>query len=110
MGDGHHVWAAAEWLMMIRNCFIREEAGRLILVSGLPSRWLSEGSRLRFGPAPTEFGVVTVTVAVADGTATVSWQADWRGEPPPVEVHLPGRPARPAVPGRSSVSLELELA
>ncbi|HSK41139.1 MAG TPA: hypothetical protein VK943_15340, partial [Arenibaculum sp.] len=109
MGDGHHVWAAAEWLMMIRNCFIREEAGRLIMASGIPSRWLTEGSRLRFGPAPTEFGTVTVSVAVADRIVTVSWRADWRGEPPPVEVRLPGQPARPAGPGRPSVSLEVEL-
>ena len=25
MGDGQHVWAAAEWMMMMRNCFVREE-------------------------------------------------------------------------------------
>ncbi|MFP5344729.1 MAG: hypothetical protein ACLGGU_03675, partial [Gammaproteobacteria bacterium] len=31
MGDGQHVWAAAEWVLMIRNCFVREEEDRLIL-------------------------------------------------------------------------------
>src|SRR5947207_8343644 len=25
MGDGQHMWAACEWAMMLRNCFIREE-------------------------------------------------------------------------------------
>ena len=25
MGDGQHGWAAAEWVMMIRNLFVREE-------------------------------------------------------------------------------------
>jgi hypothetical protein len=25
MGDAHHVWAAAEWVLMLRNCFLRKE-------------------------------------------------------------------------------------
>ncbi len=25
MGDGQHIWAAAEWLMLMRNLFVREE-------------------------------------------------------------------------------------
>jgi len=29
MGDGQHVWAAAEWVLMMRNCFVREEGARL---------------------------------------------------------------------------------
>ncbi|MFP3874680.1 MAG: hypothetical protein ACLFV1_09525, partial [Thiohalophilus sp.] len=52
MGDGHHVWASAEWVMMIRNCFVREEADRLILCAGIPARWLDQAEPIRFGPAP----------------------------------------------------------
>ncbi|MBP2687710.1 MAG: hypothetical protein H6Q81_2615, partial [Deltaproteobacteria bacterium] len=29
MGDGHHAWASAEWVLMIRNMFVREEGDRL---------------------------------------------------------------------------------
>jgi hypothetical protein len=43
MGDGHHVWAAAEWVFMVRNCFVREEGDRLILCAGIGERWLREG-------------------------------------------------------------------
>lgn len=32
MGDGQHVWAAAEWVLMIRNCFIREEKEPIIFI------------------------------------------------------------------------------
>src|SRR6185436_19157557 len=41
MGDGQHVWAAAEWIMMVRNCFVLEEASsnRLILGAGIPIAW-----------------------------------------------------------------------
>ncbi len=35
MGDGHHVWASAEWVVMQRNCFVREEGEGLVLGAGL---------------------------------------------------------------------------
>ncbi|MFT5313422.1 MAG: hypothetical protein ACI8Z9_001915, partial [Paraglaciecola sp.] len=31
MGDGQHVWAAAEWILMLRFCFVREEEDCLVL-------------------------------------------------------------------------------
>jgi hypothetical protein len=48
MGDGQHVWAAAEWLLMLRNCFVREEpaADGLILASGIPQAWLGHAADL----------------------------------------------------------------
>ena len=45
MGDGQHAWAAAEWIMMMRNCFLREDAGagRLVLGAGILPQWLRHG-------------------------------------------------------------------
>src|SRR5262249_13622410 len=43
MGDGQHLWAAAEWVLMMRNLFVREESDRLILGSGVPLAWLTPG-------------------------------------------------------------------
>lgn len=91
MGDGHHVWASAEWLLMIRNCFVREEAEGLILVSGIPERWLEQTTPIRFGPAPTRFGPVSITLTPDPGNAPrINWQGDWYGEVPPIEIRLPG--------------------
>jgi hypothetical protein len=57
--------------MMMRNGFVREEKGRLILASGIPRRWLAEAARrgeaLRFGPAPTPYGEITVKIEFAEG-------------------------------------------
>ncbi len=50
MGDGQHGWAAAEWIMMIRNLFIREEKGKMIVGSGLFPRWLENNEESAFGP------------------------------------------------------------
>lgn len=92
MGDGQHVWAAAEWVLMLRNCFVREEGERLILCPRLPRRWIEEAGRrgeaIEFGPAPTSFGEVTVRLEVRDGQPRLSWEGKWRGAEPRVVVRL----------------------
>lgn len=89
MGDGHHVWASAEWLLMQRNCFVREEGNELVLCSGLFPDWLSQSSPFSFGPAPTPFGPITVTVIPENEQVTVTWDAEWRGETPEMSIRLP---------------------
>jgi hypothetical protein len=100
MGDGQHVWAAAEWILMLRNCFVREEHSPhdvLILGSGIPPEWLRPNSpALRLGPTPTPWGLVTITIEAGVEFANVQWTAAWRREPPVVDVRVPGfEPARP---------------
>jgi hypothetical protein len=84
MGDGQHGWAAAEWVMMIRNCFVREEHDELVLGSGVLPEWL--GSELRFGPSLTSWGPVTVKLT----SSQLTLQACWRAEAPRVKVQVPG--------------------
>ncbi|MFN0315483.1 MAG: hypothetical protein ACKVQA_10655 [Burkholderiales bacterium] len=107
MGDGQHVWAAAEWLMMIRNAFVREDREKLILCQGIPRRWLDSGEALRFGPAPTAFGSVSLTLRphAAGRELRVSWTAQWHGQAPPAEIRVPGFTPVTAVPGTDSVEL-----
>ncbi|MEQ8516750.1 MAG: hypothetical protein RIC38_14170, partial [Chromatocurvus sp.] len=91
MGDGHHVWASAEWVLMLRNCFLREEGDSLVLAGGIPSRWLASGEAMGFGPAPTVFGTVSVRLEpVGDGQLALSWDADWHAAPPRIVAALPG--------------------
>jgi hypothetical protein len=91
MGDGHHVWAAAEWLLMIRNCFVREEGERLILCAGVPARWLDQETPIRFGPAPTAFGAVTISIT-PDSRQRAARRLAGRlaSRAPPIEIRLPG--------------------
>lgn len=92
MGDGHHVWAAAEWLLMIRNCFVREEGNHLVLAAGVPQRWLTKGNDIQFGPAPTSFGTISLVITPDHGKDTVlKWQADWhKGPGPQLQISLAG--------------------
>jgi hypothetical protein len=108
MGDGQHVWAAAEWLLLIRNCFVREEGpDRLVLCPGVPRHWLDQDEEIRFGPAPTPHGPVTVRLkAGPGGTVRAGWEADWRGKPPAIELALPGRRSVTAATGENELVLE----
>ncbi len=90
MGDGQHVWAAAEWVMMVRNCFIREEGQSLILGSGFQEAWLDDGKPLVFGPAPTRFGTVTVSLARLDESQVrIDWSMMDKRRTPKIQAALP---------------------
>jgi hypothetical protein len=110
MGDGQHVWAAAEWVLMVRNCFVREEGDGLILGAGVASRWLVVGSPLTFGPVPTAFGPLTLTIKTEPHHRVhVAWQGHWHikghAGAPIIEVCIPGFGPVICKPGESSVCL-----
>jgi hypothetical protein len=93
MGDGQHVWAAAEWVLMLRNLFIREEDRVLVLASGLPEEWLESGEELAFGPTATAFGSLTVAVRREPRGVRVAWSGKWHARPACILIKLPGRKA-----------------
>lgn len=115
MGDGHHVWAAAEWVLMMRNFFVREEKNSLVLCGGVPDRWLTETAPVTFGPALTEFGSISVTLttflnADAHQDVQVQWSVKWHEHyqttPPDIVIALPGYERIEAeVKGNSSIVL-----
>jgi hypothetical protein len=92
MGDGQHAWAAAEWILMIRNCFFFEEEFEktLVLGAGLSPEWCEGAGEARFGPAPTRFGPVQVSLSLRDGTLKLSWSGKWFGEIPEFDVRFSG--------------------
>ncbi len=123
MGDGQHIWAAAEWVLMIRNCFVREEEGRLILASGIPQHWLKPGKRLAFGfasvpsqyfdqkaplsfgPTPTPYGDISILIHPEKEKIKVSWQGGWRTAEPKIEIRLPE--LDPVFPDKTQTRVEI---
>lgn len=97
MGDGQHAWAAAEWVMMVRHCFAREEDGELVIAAGVRPEWWRD-SPASLGPVLTPFGAVTVQVTAAKTGAEVRVEGEWRGRPPNLVVRLPGFPAQEKIP------------
>jgi hypothetical protein len=108
MGDGQHGWAAAEFLMMIRNMFVREEAGRIVVGSGIFPEWLESPEGVFFGPTPTVFGPVTVACKKSAAGVTLVLENAWQASPPEVEVRIPGRVPR-VFAGTAPGRLELEV-
>ncbi len=92
MGDGQHMWAAAEWALMLRACFVREEPDGLVIGAGLkPDWWRREGAEL--GRTLTPHGPVSVRVSARDSTdaaALLTVEGEWRGKRPKLDVRLPG--------------------
>jgi hypothetical protein len=81
---------------MLRSCFVREEeGGRLILGSGIPPAWIEQaaarGAAISFGPAPTSYGELTLSITPNHEGVQVEWQGRWHGPPPLIEIRLPGR-------------------
>lgn len=106
MGDGQHSWAAAEWILYLRNSFVREDLEGLVLASGVPESWLQSGRALTFGPTPTRFGPVSVEVEAHDAEVQVRWRGSWRCSPPSVQVRLLGFEPISAPGERGEVTLQ----
>ncbi len=90
MGDGQHAWAAAEWILVVRAMFLREEAGELVVGAGLRRAWLEGGATLRYGPTATAWGSVTIEFIPEGGAWRLHLSADWRDRAPTVRVAVPG--------------------
>ena len=105
MGDGQHAWAAAEWIIILRNCFVREEGNYLILCAGIPSQWLNKNEDLYFGPAYTSFGNIKIWVKPKTDKITVSWECAWHQRPNKIEVQLLEYPPVTTSPSSNSVEL-----
>ena len=111
MGDGQHGWAAAEWIMMIRNLFVREEADQLIIGSGVFPRWLESGETLVFGPTLAGGGRITVRLRQPDGEGPVFVDIEAAGVDPDTQyrIQVPGFTPRNVTGAREGIRLEPEF-
>lgn len=93
MGDGQHGWAAAEWIMMIRNLFVREEGETLVLGSGMMPEWTANGASAGFGPTKTPFGAISVRFSKKTDEAIFEIMADFSRavtRPADIIIDVPG--------------------
>lgn len=89
MGDGQHIWAAAEWLMLLRNLIVREEGNRLVFGAGIAPEWLAAGE-VALERTLTPHGPVGVRFMANPTGVAVTLDAAWRGPSPALEFQLPG--------------------
>lgn len=109
MGDGHHGWAAAEWLILMRNLVVHEEDDVLQVTRLIPAEWCEPGKRVGIINAPTDFGPVSAAVEFEKGSETLTLHAQWRITPREIHWYLPG-PGRRIVGPAEGVRLEGNIA
>ncbi len=105
MGDGQHIWAAAEWLMMIRNMFVREEGETLVLASGLVEEMRQQGETIEFGPTATPFGDISLSLEETGENIRLSWKTNWRHKPDSLVIALPGFENQAVDPGQTYLEI-----
>ena len=93
---------------MIRNLFLREEGDRLFIATGIFPEWLAKNASITFGPGPTSFGDVSVSVMPGEQQIEVRWEGTWRKKPKEIVVHLPGYASVTQGPDDSSVVISRE--
>lgn len=84
-----HGWFAAEFRTLLRNMLVREEGDDLHLLSALSPEWLQKGGQIRVDRAPTEFGVVNLSLKNHGKSATLELGYEFVKEPKQIVLHLP---------------------
>ncbi|HEX4979417.1 MAG TPA: hypothetical protein VFV35_05060 [Acidimicrobiales bacterium] len=81
MGDGHHGWAAADFLSFVRNLLVREVDAGLVLCSMLPESW--KGQPIEVHDAPTRQGKLSFAVRWHGDKPALLWdlRPDAAGSP-----------------------------
>ncbi len=90
MGDGQHIWAAAEWIIFVRNCFVREENNSLILCQGFCEKVITSVKEAHFGYTLTKFGSVKVSLKLLKDSIHVEWDGKWFTGEPQIIINIPG--------------------
>lgn len=63
MGDGHHGWAAAEIVLFLLDCYVRQEQNALLLFPSVPAKLFSWGTEIVLDKVPTFFGTLSCLVS-----------------------------------------------
>jgi hypothetical protein len=90
MGDGQHGWAAAEWLMMMRHLFVREEGNTIVIGSGIFPEWIETGQEICFGPTPVPGGQLTVALHQSGEAVLLDLDVDSGNTAIEMAVAVPG--------------------
>jgi hypothetical protein len=90
MGDGHHGWAAAEIILFLRDCLVKEEEGKLSLFKGSNKRLVQKGRDTTLKNVPTTFGPFSCSLSfTAEDSATLNFVGNFRDEPSTIDIFLP---------------------
>lgn len=67
-----HGWAIAEFWLLMRDSLVFEDAGRLVLLSGVPSAWFKHEEGMVIERLPTHFGRLDLRWTPTENGATLT--------------------------------------
>jgi hypothetical protein len=88
MGDGHHGWAAAEFLSFVRSMVVREVEGGLALCTMVPDHWIGQGIEVH--DAPTGRGLLSFAVRWHGDRPALLWELVPHDPEGTVTITIPG--------------------
>jgi hypothetical protein len=99
-GDGHHGWASAEWLLLVRSLLFTEHRQTVTITPALPTEWLQSPGEIAVENAPTLHGPLNYTLRWGD-RRTLHLDVDHQWNTPPKEMYwrAPATIARAMVDG-----------
>lgn len=101
IGDGHHGWAAADFILMIRNMLFLEENKRLVITPVIPLSWLKKKEKIVVRQAPTYFGQLDFTVDIdTPNDLTLNLKTKFENKPKFIEWSLPKKIKKAWVDGK----------
>lgn len=71
-----HGWAIAELHLLLRDCLVFEDGGRLILLAGVPEDWFTVPGGMEIENLPTHFGALSLSWDMTKDGATLRLGGD----------------------------------
>jgi hypothetical protein len=84
-----HPTGAANYAILLRHMLLDERDGELHLLPAVPDAWLDAGKEIRVVRAPTQFGLVSLTVSGTPDGVRVTLEPPRRKPPTRILLHLP---------------------
>jgi hypothetical protein len=85
-----HGWYAAEYRIALRNMMVQERGQDLHLLSVISPEWLQPGKEIVVARAPTNFGVVNLSLkSLSDTQAAITLHTSFVDPPKRIVLHLP---------------------
>jgi len=67
-----HGWAVAELHLLLRDCLLFEDGGRVVLLAGVPPEWFTAAGGMAFDNMPTHFGSLSLRYKPTTGGAELA--------------------------------------
>jgi len=110
MGEGHHGWATAEWILLLRNLLFFEEGENLRLTRLLLVDDLECGNTFSVRSAPSYFGKVSFKISADKKEVWLELGEEVQLATPKQMIwNLPFKPAKTFIDGQNSPVLATEI-